>query len=158
MTNFQKDCRFIRFMAQSVGSNAGKKLIQIDISSDTVCPWCFVGKKNLEKAIASSKDQYNFEVPPLSLSLSKFQCQFIVIYSIRFCRLNGIHISLILLPLKKGWTKKIITGKSLGLDLNKFMLGCHRFLRALGWNTTCQDSRKLNYIYSLFMNPLHWRG
>ncbi|KAK9272939.1 hypothetical protein L1049_003318 [Liquidambar formosana] len=48
-------------MAQSVG-NSGKKLIQIDVSSDTVCPWCFVGKRNLDKAIALSKDQYDFEV------------------------------------------------------------------------------------------------
>lgn len=39
-----------------------KKLIQIDVSSDTVCPWCFVGKKNLEKAIDMSKDQFIFEV------------------------------------------------------------------------------------------------
>lgn len=49
-------------MAQSVSSSAGKKLIRIDVSSDTVCPWCFVGKRNLDKAIASSKDQYDFEV------------------------------------------------------------------------------------------------
>ncbi|EXB77651.1 Uncharacterized protein ywbO [Morus notabilis] len=50
-------------MAESDSStNAGKKLIQIDISSDTVCPWCFVGKKNLDKAIAASKDQYDFEI------------------------------------------------------------------------------------------------
>lgn len=41
---------------------AAKKLIKIDISSDTVCPWCFVGKRNLDKAIALSKDQFDFEV------------------------------------------------------------------------------------------------
>ncbi|GAV83225.1 DSBA domain-containing protein, partial [Cephalotus follicularis] len=46
----QKDFRYIR-MAQSSTNNTGKKLIQIDVSSDTVCPWCFVGKKNLDKAI-----------------------------------------------------------------------------------------------------------
>ncbi|RVW39244.1 hypothetical protein CK203_085083 [Vitis vinifera] len=49
-------------MAQSEGSSTGKKLIQIDISSDTVCPWCFVGKRNLDKAIASSQDQFDFEL------------------------------------------------------------------------------------------------
>ncbi|ESR44193.1 hypothetical protein CICLE_v10012619mg [Citrus x clementina] len=54
--------RYIRIMAQSVSSSAGKKLIRIDVSSDTVCPWCFVGKRNLDKAIASSKDQYDFEI------------------------------------------------------------------------------------------------
>ncbi|MCL7034716.1 hypothetical protein MKW94_022918 [Papaver nudicaule] len=49
-------------MAQSVGNTSAKKLIRIDVSSDTVCPWCFVGKKNLDKAIDSSKDQFDFEV------------------------------------------------------------------------------------------------
>uniref|UniRef100_M4EI08 DSBA-like thioredoxin domain-containing protein n=1 Tax=Brassica campestris TaxID=3711 RepID=M4EI08_BRACM len=49
-------------MAESASRNFSKKLIEIDISSDTVCPWCFVGKKNLDKAIDASKDQYNFEI------------------------------------------------------------------------------------------------
>ncbi|CAI9109896.1 OLC1v1009819C1 [Oldenlandia corymbosa var. corymbosa] len=48
-------------MASSAG-NSGKKLIQIDISSDSVCPWCFVGKKNLDKAIASTQDKYDFKL------------------------------------------------------------------------------------------------
>ncbi|ESQ47135.1 hypothetical protein EUTSA_v10027927mg [Eutrema salsugineum] len=49
-------------MAESASNIPSKKLIQIDVSSDTVCPWCFVGKKNLDKAIDASKDQYNFEI------------------------------------------------------------------------------------------------
>lgn len=49
-------------MAHSTGE---KKLITIDVSSDTVCPWCFVGKQNLQKAIDSAKDRFNFEVPSL---------------------------------------------------------------------------------------------
>ncbi|KVI08972.1 DSBA-like thioredoxin domain-containing protein [Cynara cardunculus var. scolymus] len=53
--------RYTKLMAQSA-SNAGKKLIKIDVTSDSVCPWCFVGKKNLDKAVALSKDQYNFEI------------------------------------------------------------------------------------------------
>jgi hypothetical protein len=70
---FQKPCRYKGIMSQSVGNNTEKKLIKIDISSDTVCPWCFVGKKNLDKAIAAaSKDQYSFEV--LSLFLSPCVC------------------------------------------------------------------------------------
>lgn len=44
------------------GGSAAKKLIQIDIISDTVCPWCFVGKKNLDKALEASRDRYDFEV------------------------------------------------------------------------------------------------
>lgn len=30
--------------------------MQIDIYSDTVCPWCFIGKRRLEKAIAQRPD------------------------------------------------------------------------------------------------------
>lgn len=43
-------------------SGVGKSLIRVDVSSDTVCPWCFVGKKNLERAMDMVKDQYDFEV------------------------------------------------------------------------------------------------
>ncbi|MQM19857.1 hypothetical protein Taro_052869 [Colocasia esculenta] len=53
--------RCISFMSQS-NHNANKALIQIDVVSDTVCPWCFVGKKNLDKAIDMSKDRFDFEV------------------------------------------------------------------------------------------------
>ncbi|XP_073292822.1 uncharacterized protein [Primulina huaijiensis] len=49
-------------MASVSSSSNGKKLIKIDISADTVCPWCFVGKKNLDKAIGLSNDSYNFEI------------------------------------------------------------------------------------------------
>ncbi|KAH9610557.1 hypothetical protein KSS87_018201, partial [Heliosperma pusillum] len=50
-------------MAESETSRrASKKLIRIDISSDNVCPWCYVGKINLDKAIAASKDQFHFEI------------------------------------------------------------------------------------------------
>jgi DSBA-like thioredoxin domain len=43
-------------------SSNGKKLIEIDVSSDTVCPWCFVGKTNLDRAIEKSKDSFDFKV------------------------------------------------------------------------------------------------
>ena len=32
-------------------------MIKIDIVSDTVCPWCYIGKKRLDKAIEDFKDQ-----------------------------------------------------------------------------------------------------
>lgn len=51
-----------RFLRRSMATNSAKKFIRIDISSDTVCPWCFVGKRNLEKAIALANDQYDFEI------------------------------------------------------------------------------------------------
>ncbi|CAA0823342.1 Thioredoxin superfamily protein, partial [Striga hermonthica] len=52
--------RFVVMASSNSGS--AKKLIQIDVSADTVCPWCFVGKKNLDKAISSSDDRYAFEI------------------------------------------------------------------------------------------------
>lgn len=63
-------------MAQSEGSGTGKKLIQIDISSDTVCPWCFVGKRNLDKAIDLSKDHFDFEVPFLVFAFFLLESDF----------------------------------------------------------------------------------
>lgn len=36
-------------------------MISIDIISDTVCPWCFIGKKRLEKAIKKSNN-LNFSI------------------------------------------------------------------------------------------------
>jgi predicted DsbA family dithiol-disulfide isomerase len=32
---------------------AARRLVHIDVVSDTICPWCFIGKRRLEKAIAS---------------------------------------------------------------------------------------------------------
>ncbi|XP_010528426.1 PREDICTED: LOW QUALITY PROTEIN: uncharacterized protein LOC104805526 [Tarenaya hassleriana] len=43
-------------------AHSARKLIRIDVSSDTVCPWCFVGKKHLDKAMDAAKDQYDFEI------------------------------------------------------------------------------------------------
>lgn len=37
-------------------------LLTIDVISDVICPWCYVGKRRLEKAIASLKGQYEFRV------------------------------------------------------------------------------------------------
>ena len=56
-------------MANSALDTALKKLIQIDVISDTVCPWCFVGKKNIEKAMDLVKDQFDFEVLRFSSSI-----------------------------------------------------------------------------------------
>ena len=34
----------------------GKKKLTIDIVSDVVCPWCFIGKRRLESALAMAPD------------------------------------------------------------------------------------------------------
>lgn len=35
---------------------------KIDIVSDVVCPWCYVGENNLEKAIVQTSDQHEFTI------------------------------------------------------------------------------------------------
>jgi predicted DsbA family dithiol-disulfide isomerase len=39
-----------------------KPVIQIDVVSDVVCPWCYIGKRRLEKAIDAVSDRFDFEV------------------------------------------------------------------------------------------------
>ena len=39
-----------------------KTKIKIDVISDVVCPWCYIGKRRLEKAIEQASDQFDFEV------------------------------------------------------------------------------------------------
>jgi predicted DsbA family dithiol-disulfide isomerase len=39
-----------------------KPLIRIDVVSDVVCPWCYIGKRRLEKAVAQSQNEFNFEI------------------------------------------------------------------------------------------------
>ncbi|KAI5070916.1 hypothetical protein GOP47_0013167 [Adiantum capillus-veneris] len=63
--NFVRQVHRLSTIAQRTpmaGTRAAKPLIHIDVTSDTVCPWCFVGKRNLEKAMDASRDKYNFEV------------------------------------------------------------------------------------------------
>ncbi|BAT83217.1 uncharacterized protein YwbO-like isoform X1 [Vigna umbellata] len=48
--------------SRMMSETSEKKLVRIDVTSDTVCPWCFVGKKNLDRALAASNDKYYFEV------------------------------------------------------------------------------------------------
>ncbi|KAF9363310.1 hypothetical protein BGX34_004416 [Mortierella sp. NVP85] len=38
-------------------TKAAAKTIKVDIVSDTVCPWCYIGKKRLETAITSFKSK-----------------------------------------------------------------------------------------------------
>jgi predicted DsbA family dithiol-disulfide isomerase len=38
------------------------KPIRIDIISDVVCPWCYIGKKRIEKAMKALESEFEFEV------------------------------------------------------------------------------------------------
>lgn len=46
-----------------------KKTINIKVASDVVCPWCLVGKTELEIAINELKDEYHFDVQFLPFEL-----------------------------------------------------------------------------------------
>jgi predicted DsbA family dithiol-disulfide isomerase len=39
-----------------------KPKIKIDVVSDVVCPWCYIGKRRLEKAIAEVSDRVDIEI------------------------------------------------------------------------------------------------
>eukprot|EP01134_Creolimax_fragrantissima_P006919 CFRG6919T1 len=39
-----------------------KKIIMVEVVSDIVCPWCWVGKRNLETAIKSTADRFKVDV------------------------------------------------------------------------------------------------
>jgi predicted DsbA family dithiol-disulfide isomerase len=39
-----------------------KPTIKIGVVSDVVCPWCYIGKRRLEKAMHKLSDRFNFEV------------------------------------------------------------------------------------------------
>jgi predicted DsbA family dithiol-disulfide isomerase len=39
-----------------------KKTIEIEIVSDAVCPWCYVGKKRLDKAMQKLSSEYEFSI------------------------------------------------------------------------------------------------
>ncbi len=39
-----------------------KQKIKVDIVSDVVCPWCYIGKRRIEKAMDALKNKYDFEV------------------------------------------------------------------------------------------------
>jgi predicted DsbA family dithiol-disulfide isomerase len=39
-----------------------KPIISIDIVSDVACPWCYIGKERLGKAVEALKDQFQFHI------------------------------------------------------------------------------------------------
>lgn len=47
-----------------------KPMIKIDIASDVVCPWCYIGKRRIEKAMTHLSDQFEFEVSYLPFELN----------------------------------------------------------------------------------------
>src|SRR5260221_14435057 len=47
-----------------------KVKIRIDVVSDVVCPWCYIGKRRLEKAMDQLSSQFDFDVESLRFELN----------------------------------------------------------------------------------------
>ncbi|MBL0741299.1 DsbA family oxidoreductase [Chryseolinea lacunae] len=47
-----------------------KPVIRVDIVSDVVCPWCYIGKRRIEKAMAEVASEYDFDVHYLPFELN----------------------------------------------------------------------------------------
>lgn len=47
-----------------------KPVIKIDIVSDVVCPWCYIGKRRIEKAMAALQDEFEFDINYLPFELN----------------------------------------------------------------------------------------
>src|SRR5690606_27552511 len=47
-----------------------KPVLQIEIVSDVVCPWCYIGKRRLELAVSSLNGKYDFRISYLPFELN----------------------------------------------------------------------------------------
>lgn len=47
-----------------------RPVLQIEVVSDVVCPWCYIGKRRLEKAIRSRNGKYDFQVSYIPFELN----------------------------------------------------------------------------------------
>lgn len=47
-----------------------KSKIKVSVISDVVCPWCYIGKQRLEKAIESLEEKFDFEIQYLPFELN----------------------------------------------------------------------------------------
>src|ERR1700693_92490 len=45
-------------------------VLHIDIISDVICPWCYIGKRRLEKAVYAVQDQHEVRVRWLPFQLN----------------------------------------------------------------------------------------
>ena len=43
-------------------------ILAVDVISDVICPWCYIGKKRLEKAIAESQQEVRVRWLPFRLN------------------------------------------------------------------------------------------
>jgi predicted DsbA family dithiol-disulfide isomerase len=66
-----------------------KMKIKIGIVSDVVCPWCYIGKRRLEKAMEMSSDRFDFDVEYFPFELNPHMPEEGVDYRDYLCRKFG---------------------------------------------------------------------
>ena len=75
MTETQVDLSHIELIDKpqtfsSIFINFMKPVIKIDIASDVVCPWCYIGKRRIERAIQELSHEFDFDVSYLPFELN----------------------------------------------------------------------------------------
>ena len=71
--NVKRTCRIYAAFSRHI-SNA--LMISIDLFSDPICPWCFIGKRRLEEALSTRPDieieinwhSFQLETVPIDLN------------------------------------------------------------------------------------------
>ena len=48
-------------------------ILTVDVISDVICPWCFIGKRRLEKAIAAQQQEVRVRWHPFQLNPAMFK-------------------------------------------------------------------------------------
>lgn len=46
------------------------KTVKVDIVTDYICPWCYIGKKRFQNAMDKHKDKYNFKINYIPFQLN----------------------------------------------------------------------------------------
>eukprot|EP00879_Flechtneria_rotunda_P008956 GHRR01009377.1.p1 GENE.GHRR01009377.1~~GHRR01009377.1.p1 ORF type:complete len:261 (+),score=77.24 GHRR01009377.1:38-820(+) len=63
-------CRILRNVVVATCAMSGKSVVNVEVVSDTVCPWCYIGKRRLEKAMKQFVDRADFKVHWLPFQLN----------------------------------------------------------------------------------------
>jgi predicted DsbA family dithiol-disulfide isomerase len=50
--------------------SAGKRSIRLDVVSDVICPWCYIGKRRMERALEQLRGEFEVEVNWLPFQLN----------------------------------------------------------------------------------------
>jgi predicted DsbA family dithiol-disulfide isomerase len=92
--------------------------IKIGIVADVVCPWCYIGKRRLEKAMAMTSDRFDFDVEYFPFELNPHIPEQGVDYRQYLCRKFGSEAKFLELS---GHVKNVAAQEGLvyNLDLQK---------------------------------------